>query len=113
VMPMNTFGRDVCSADASAAPSSPSIPSPPQNQPPTTLPPCQGPLNGSLCTTSGSGAVGSKESIVALCNSCATQASRKGQNPRDKLRDCLAKVEGGDRNPVMPLNTFGRDVCSA
>jgi cellulase len=114
VMPLNTFGRDVCSADVTApsAPSAPAAPSSPNSQPVTTLPPCQGPLNGSLCTTSGSGAFGSKESIVALCNSCASQASQKGQNPRDKLRDCLAKVEGGDRNPVMPLNTFGRDVCS-
>jgi hypothetical protein len=25
----------------------------------------------------------------------------------------LAKVNGGDRNPVQPLNTFGRGLCSA
>jgi ribosomal protein L37AE/L43A len=77
------------------------------------LPACTGQLNGQECTSAGNGAVGSRDSIIALCNSCADQTRQRGQDPAGKLQDCLAKVNGGDRNPVMPLNTFGRNLCSA
>lgn len=30
-----------------------------------------------------------------------------------KRKVCLEKIEGGDRSPVMPLETFGRDHCPA
>ena len=74
------------------------------------LAPCASTINGgTLCTSSGAMKVAEKSVIIALCNACA--AFKTMTDTPNKLKDCLAKVEGGDRNPAMPLNTFGRDVC--
>ncbi|KAJ3258997.1 hypothetical protein HK103_003138 [Boothiomyces macroporosus] len=68
------------------------------------LPQCPGTLNGSLCTSSGSFKTTSKEALIAKCNACGAAAGSAGAG---KLADCLNKVQGGDRNPAMPANTFG------
>lgn len=74
------------------------------------LAPCRSPVNGGvLCTTSGAGKSVDKSQIIALCNECAK--FRLNQDTPNKLADCMAKVNGGDRNPKMPLNTFGRENC--
>ncbi|KAJ3269566.1 hypothetical protein HDV01_001208 [Terramyces sp. JEL0728] len=70
----------------------------------SSLASCPNPLNGSPCTTSGSFKTATKNALIAKCNACGAAAGNAGAG---KLSDCLKKVQGGDRNPEMPANTFG------
>lgn len=63
--------------------------------------------NGTLCTSSPTGDTAPRESIISQCNFCALRI----HNSQAKLNDCLLKIQGGDRNPALPINIFGPN-CS-
>lgn len=77
----------------------------------TKLPPCNG---QNPCSTSPTGEVTDKSTVEALCFACRDfdLTTERNQGTADnKLKDCLANVAKGDRNPGMPLNVFGAQNC--
>ena len=77
----------------------------------TKLPPCNG---QNPCSTSPTGEGTDKNTVEALCFACRDfdLTTERNQGTADnKLKDCLANVAKGDRNPGMPLNVFGTQNC--
>ena len=72
------------------------------------LPACSYPYTGSECNSSHTPA-STKSALIELCKQCA--ASVASMDVENKLKDCLGKVEGGDRNSLLVFETFGVRQC--
>lgn len=75
---------------------------------PAPLPACSYPYTGAECNSSHTPAL-TKSALVELCKQCAARV--QSMDVENKLKDCLGKVEGGDRNSLLAFETFGVREC--